>query len=106
MRLNVHGLNIRATDAMLAHVHRRFEHALDHVAHAIRSVVLRLKDVNGPKGGVNKRCHVMVELTSGEQLIVEDLDQDVYHVINRAAGRTKRVVNRHLDRRRSRRRSA
>jgi len=106
MQLYLHGLNIEASDTMHQHAERRFEFALDRVSHAVRSVTLRLKDVNGPKGGINKRCQAVVELTTGERLIVEDLDEDVYDVVSRVAGRAKHIVKQHLGRQRERRRCA
>ena len=106
MQLHIHGQNLLATPSLRDHMETRIEAALDRVAHSIRSVVLRFKDVNGPRGGADKRVHLSIRFNNGEEVYIEDRDRDVYHVVNRVAGRAKHVVKRHLQKRRTRRRAA
>lgn len=43
--------------------HNRVETAFKRFASRIRSISIRLSDVNGPRGGVDKRCQVELSLT-------------------------------------------
>ena len=106
MQLQIHGQNLITTPSLREHMETRIEAALDRVAHSIRTVVLRFKDVNGPRGGADKRVHLCIRFNNGEEVFIEDCDRDVYHVVNRIAGRAKHVVKRQLQKRRSRRRAA
>lgn len=106
MHIDIHGLNIQPTDAMRIYMHRRIQTSLDHLHHAVRGVVLRIKDINGPRGGVNKRCQISVQLTSGERIFIEDIDEDVYRVVDRITTRTKHTIARFVARRRDLRRRA
>lgn len=73
--------------------HRRLEYALGRVSSRVRSVTVRLTDVNGPRGGVDKKCAVAVRLARPKRLIViEDTDADTAIAIDRAADRAARAV--------------
>ena len=55
-----------------------------------------LSDLNGPRGGIDKRCLVQVKLDGLMSVVVEDVQSDLYTAINRAAGRAGRTVMRRL----------
>ena len=72
---------------------RRLEFALGRFAARVRSLTVRLADLNGPRGGVDKHCLVAIRLTSPRRLIViEDTDSEAEVAIARAADRAGRVV--------------
>ncbi len=74
---------------------QRLWFALDRFAGRVRSLTVRLRDVNGPRGGRDKQCVVAVRLTASKRLIViEELDTDVNVAIARAADRAARAVTR------------
>jgi hypothetical protein len=76
---------------------RRLEFALGRFGGRIRSVTVRLGDVNGPRGGVDKRCLVTIRLDASKRLVViEDADADAVVAIDRAADRASRAVARVL----------
>ena len=74
---------------------RRFESALGGFGDRVRSLAVHLADLNGPRGGVDKRCRVAIRLTSLPRLIViEDTDAEAAVAIGRAAERGARMVAR------------
>ena len=74
---------------------RRLEFALGRFSARVRSLTVRLADLNGPRGGVDKHCLVAIRLTSPRRLIViEDTDAEAVVAIGRAADRGARVVAR------------
>ena len=89
-------ITIRATSSRLSRLaRRRFDVALGRFHGRIRSVVIRVADLNGPRGGVDKRCRVTVQLTSPKRtLVIEDTDPDAAIAIDRVADRTVRTVAR------------
>ena len=92
-------ITIRATSAWLSRLaRRRFEFALRRFHGRIRSVGVRVVDVNGPRGGIDKRCHVTVRLTAPKRtIVIEDVDADAAVAIDRLADRTARTVARAVD---------
>ena len=57
-------------------------------------MVLRLEDVNGPKGGVDKLCHATIHLKAGGTVVLEDTSNDLYGAINVVADKAKQTVGR------------
>jgi len=83
-------------------VRRRLRFALSRFADRIERVSISLEDVNGPKGGPDKRCRIRLSLSGGgDPLLAEDLDSDIFVAIDRASKRLGRSVSRRLDRGRS-----
>lgn len=71
---------------------RRLEFALGRFGGRIRSVTVRLGDVNGPRGGVDKTCLVTIRFDASKRLVViEDADADAAVAIDRAADRASRA---------------
>lgn len=95
MRIAIRTGGIPSQLAALAR--RRLEYALGRFGTRIRSVTVRLADVNGPRGGVDKTCVIAVRLEPARRLIViEDIDADAPVAIDRAADRAARAVARAL----------
>lgn len=73
----------------------RLEFTLGRFAGRVRSLTVRLTDVNGHGGGPDKKCLIAVRLTRPRRVIViEDVDTDHNDVVSRAAERTSRAVAR------------
>jgi hypothetical protein len=60
MSVWVRSRGFELTDALRAHAERRLRYALGRFRMRLRSVILRLDDVNGPRGGNDKRCQIVV----------------------------------------------
>jgi ribosome-associated translation inhibitor RaiA len=75
-------------------------YALGRFEGRVNVVTARLADLNGPRGGVDKRCRISVAVRAGDPVLVEDADTDLYAAIDRAAERAGRAVWRQLARRR------
>jgi putative sigma-54 modulation protein len=83
-------------------VMRRIHFHLGRFAPSLLSVRVRIEDVNGPKGGLDKRCQFEVRGPRIGAAIVEQLSSDALSAVDGAAGRTGHAVARLLQRRRAR----
>jgi putative sigma-54 modulation protein len=104
MRLHLQGHNIQLSDALHEYAARRISFAFDRIADRVREVVVRLTNVNGPRGGDDKLCQVQVRLASGGSLVLQDRDASAYRAIDRSIARIKRIVKDEIRRKRDRRR--
>jgi len=91
---NSHG---RAIRRMLASAVGRF-------SRRVRTIRISLKDVNGPRGGVDIRCRMEVNLRPRGSFTVTALATDEYAATAKAAARARELVDRRVKRVRSRRR--
>jgi len=90
------------TDTLRDHVERRLRFSLTVGDKHIQRVVVRLSDINGPRGGLDKCCNLQVVLTGLNDVVVEDIETDLYVAIDRAVNRAGKTVRRRLTRRRER----
>ena len=75
---------------------RRVGFALSRLSARIRRVEVRLTDVNGPRGGDDKRCRVLLHLDGGGWMLVEDRGADLPGLIDRTIDRLRRVAHKRI----------
>ena len=101
MQIDIQTRNFSLTDALRSHAERRLRFALTCCDDQIQQVLMRLSDINGPRGGADKRCHVQVVLDGLPDVVVEDTEADLYIAIDRATDRAGRTLVRKIDRQQS-----
>jgi putative sigma-54 modulation protein len=102
MHIDIQARNFPLTDALRSHTERRLGFALSARYNHIQRVVVRLSDINGPRGGSDKCCRIQVSLPKLPDVVVEDTEANLYTAIDRAADRAGRTVGRRLVRKRIR----
>ena len=98
MQIDIQARGFRLTEGLRTQAERRVRFALGSTSGRVRSVVMRLADENGPRGGVDKRCTIRANLPGGPPVIIEQQEADLYVAIDRAADRAGRAVSRRLER--------
>jgi ribosomal subunit interface protein len=106
MQIDIQARDFSLTDALHSHAERRLRLALTYYGDHIQRVAMRLSDINGPRGGAGKRCHLQVVLAGLPDVVVEDIEEDLYIAIDRATDRAGRTVGRRLERKRDTARSS
>lgn len=104
MHIRVHCRSVALTPSIDEWATRRLLFALGQFGTRIRSVVLRLSDENGPRGGSDQRCLIEARIVNGGSVVAQVQDRDMYAAISRAAERVSRRVRAELDRERAGRR--
>lgn len=99
MKLQVFTQGFDLTDGLRAHVERRLAFSLSHAEDVVSRVIVRLSDLNGPRGGIDKCCGIEVRLKNAPPLVVKDVQSDLYVAIDRAAERVGRAFLRRIARR-------
>lgn len=87
MNLELRVSNLQSSDSLEAHVVRKLDFAARGFAGRVERVLVRLTDMNGPKGGIDKRCRMAAKLAGIPSIIVEATDDDAYVAVTRAAAR-------------------
>lgn len=99
--------HIRAVGAPIdaderAQLRRRLGMRLGKFSRAIERVSVRIKDANGPRGGVDKVCRIKVVLSGLPSVVVEEQNASLKAAMDRALQRTERTVRRSVERRTTR----
>ena len=104
MKVEVRFHGLESSSALREHASRRIHFHLSRFGSEVTSVLVRIGDVNGPKGGVDKRCQVTVRGPRLGSATLDDLSGDAYAAVDGAVERIGRAVGRELERVRSDRR--
>lgn len=96
---------IRSVDSVLSSEDRQYlrlklGQKLRKFAPAVERSSVRVEDVNGPRGGVDKRCRIKVVLHGLPSVVVEELNESLQAAMDGALTRMERAVRRATDRRR------
>lgn len=84
------------------YVRRRLGEKLGRHAKSVERVSVRLRDVNGPRGGVDVRCRIKVVLSGLPSVVVEQEAATFRPALTKALAGAERAVRRTLQRRRTR----
>ncbi|MFT5210632.1 MAG: putative sigma-54 modulation protein [Flavobacterium sp.] len=107
MQIEIQATRVPLSRTLLDQVKRRIELALTRFDQRIMKVSLWLSDVNGAKGGSDKKCHLQIIMTGKPDVVIEVTREKPHIAINLAIARAGKAVVRKLGRQRTRlRRSA
>jgi putative sigma-54 modulation protein len=98
IQLSTKGLT--ADDDLRSYVERRVLFGLGRFASRLRRVGVRLEDGNGPRGGPDMACRVVLGLDTGGTLQVTERDAELRPGVDRAVDRAARNLVRHLEKER------
>lgn len=94
MNIAIQSNGLVLTDSLRDYVHRRLQTALGWAL--TRRLAVWLSDINGPRGGRDKRCKIQISLDHGKTIIIEDTEEDMYAAIDLAAERADRALVRQM----------
>lgn len=100
MQLDIRAHGFALTAALREYAERRLHFALDWARNDVSTVILRFTDINGPRGGNDKRCQLRIPMPRMRAVVIEDTAADLYVAIDRAIDRAGRTLERRLSRQR------
>lgn len=106
MKIEVRFHHLQLSEALRDHASRRAWLQLSRFGAEVVTATLGISDVNGPKGGVDKRCRVALRVRRGPSVVLEELSADAYAAVDLAVERAARALGRQLERGRGRTRAA
>ena len=98
MRIDIQTRGFALTDSIRNHCERRMRFALGPTSGHLTGIAIRLADVNGPKGGADKRCMIKATIPGAPTIVVGQEEPNLYAAIDLAADRMARTLSRRLQR--------
>ncbi|MFO1006208.1 MAG: HPF/RaiA family ribosome-associated protein [Planctomycetaceae bacterium] len=98
MQIDLVHRNVRVTLEQKEWVQRRMHFALGRFSGRIRCVTLVFSDINGCRGGVDKKCRVVVVLSPQGEIVLEEIATNIEAAVATIADRVARAISRTLDR--------
>jgi putative sigma-54 modulation protein len=98
MKVEVNARHLTLTKSLKNYVKRRLKFALGSKSEQITRVEVTLSDINGPKGGEDKRCQMLLKIKGQNDVVIEDTQSQLYSAIDRAANRASQTASKRVDR--------
>ena len=100
MRITIKVHRLQLAQEMITTMERRLRLTLGRFVGSINRVTVRLTDINGPKGGIDKECLIVVKLRKGGEVVVQGIGKNCSATLHYCADRIGRAVGRELSRNR------
>lgn len=101
MQIDIHARHFSLTNAMKNYTKCQLDFALAEREHYIQRVIIRLSDINGPRGGRDKRCLLLITLVNLPTVVIDNIEKDLYFSIDQAIDRASQAVERKIERQQS-----
>lgn len=102
MRLLIHARGTVLTEKLRSYVERRLRLATGRYEEQLGDITVRLEDLNGHRGGVDRVCVITAELPFAGKVVVEERGEGFMGVAFRAARRLRDSVRKRIKRPRPR----
>jgi putative sigma-54 modulation protein len=102
MRIEIRSRGLKADERLRESITQRLQLALGRCGTRVVRATVFLADLNGPRGGVDKHCRVLLRLRSGTQVTLQATEADVHTAVAQAADRAGLSLKRQVERRRLR----
>ena len=93
-RLTAHGIEL--STELRDYVTRRVHFGLGRFVGSIKSLTVRLADINGPRGGIDKCCQIRVDAGLNQKVVVRERQETIHAAVALAMERVERAVERQL----------
>jgi putative sigma-54 modulation protein len=105
MQIQISGRKMKPSNRLREHIQRRLNFALQRFAQHIRKLHVQVRDLNGPRGGVDKSCQLTIFLMSGATRVLEERAKSAYLAIDCLVDKAATSIARRLQRKHDRRRA-
>lgn len=100
MKIEMRSQGLVLTEGLRSLAEKQLHYALDWARFEVTKVILHFSDLNGPRGGNDKRCQLRIPLAGMREIVIEETGADLGMAISRAIDRGSRTLERRLSRRR------
>jgi len=101
--ITIRQIGVELTAEFRESFENRLQQSLRCLGRRLQKVNAFISDLNGPKGGVDKHCRVVVHLKRQPSLVIEERDSELGSLIDRLIDRLGQTAARLRDRRKTER---
>ena len=99
MKITVNNKQKQLSDAAVQLAIEKIDAGFDKFGSSVISIELTAKDINGPRGGVDKECRLLVRLRKMDDVVATVREVSFAKAISQAINRGQRSVTRKIQRR-------
>jgi ribosome-associated translation inhibitor RaiA len=103
MEFNFHS-EVHLSDLQRQTVDANLQRALRASDRHREDVSVKLVDLNGKKGGIDKRCKIIARLHWGQSIVIEETEAEVLDAVHKAALHLEEALRRAIEKKQDHRR--
>ena len=103
MRITIRATHVQSSDTVREYISTRLRESLAHVEERVGTLQVRLEDVNGPRGGVDKVCLIVANCGKLGTVQAESKSKNLRTAIDAAITKAKAAVTHAVDKKAARR---
>ena len=96
MLVHIQSRHFSLSEALNKYVKSKVQVMLSRYEEKITRIDVSLFDINGPKGGEDKCCKIIVKINGSSSIVVQETAEDLYDSINTCTRRARRAIKRQL----------
>ena len=96
MLVHIQSRHFSLSTALNNYVKTKLQVMLGRYEARIISINVSLFDINGPRGGEDKCCKIVVKINGASSIVMQETAVDLYDAINTCSRRARRAVKRQL----------
>ena len=97
-----YSINFRRIDRdpeTVDYIEKRLSFVLARSRHLIESIMVTLSDINGPKGGIDRQCLIIIKADGLAQVVITEKQDTIRQAIDRSIARAAQNLERQIKRR-------
>ncbi len=98
MELTITDLNTGLSNENLLRIQQKTRRIFDKLCHRVSSIKVTLDDINGPRGGKDKHCRVVIHTIGIPDIVITDNQTSVMSAVNKSLSRAKIALLRKVKR--------
>ena len=100
MKIDTRAQGIELSASLHEQIERCVNFGLNWARHEVSRISITLSDINGPRGGNDKRCQLRIPMSGMRDVVIDEVADDLQVAIARAVDRAARSLERRLSRQR------
>lgn len=98
MDLTITDLNIELSNDNLSSIKQKARRMFNAISDSIQIMKITLNDINGPKGGKDKHCRIVIHTKGMPDIVITDNQTSVMSAVNAALARARTTLLRKVKR--------
>ena len=98
MELTITDLNVGLSNESISSIRDKAQNMRSKICDSVKTVKVTITDINGPKGGKDKSCRVVIQSKGLPDIVVSDNQTNVTSAVNKSLSRAKEALVRKVKR--------
>ncbi|WP_163836803.1 HPF/RaiA family ribosome-associated protein [Spartinivicinus ruber] len=86
--------NLKDNGEVINYIDHRFAFAFSRMSDKIEKAMITLSNINGPKGGIDKQCQIILKPVGLRKIVVAERREDIREAIDQCFYKASQSLNR------------